>query len=126
MNRGPLTQPETMKTLRPPLLAAAWLDGPIAVALAGVALSMVVVFEHVDLRRTYHTGFEPYHLALLHGLLGVFGVARWATRPRRRWLSASLAALSLGSMLTVVWLEQNNVIVEYHRWIRRGMPEQPF
>lgn len=115
-----------MKALRPPLLAAAWLDGPIAVALAGVALSMVVVFRHVDFQRTYHTGFEPYHLALLHGLLGALGVARWARRPRRRWLSASLVALSFGSMVTVVWLEQNNVIVEYHRWIRRGMPEQPF
>lgn len=126
MTPGRDSTPEALKALRPPLLANAWLDAAVALAIASIAASMRVVFQHVDFQRTYHTGFEPYDLVILYGFAAAFGVARWVKRPKRGWLTALLVILAVGSMATVVWLEQNNVIVEYNRWIKRGMPETPF
>lgn len=112
--------------LRPRRLAAGWLDAVLGACIAGIILSMGVVFSHVDLARTYHTGFEPYDLVVLYAMMTTFGVLRLIRAPKRRWVTVLLVAMSVASMATIVWLDRNNVVVEYNRWIRRGMPAKPF
>lgn len=103
-----------------------WRDASVWICLVAIVASMTVVFRHVDFRQTYHTGFEPYDLVVLYALMIAFGAIRLRMKPERRRLTAVMMGLALASGATVVWLDDHDVIVQYDRWVKRGMPEVPF
>jgi len=70
-----------------------------------------------------HLAVEPL-LALLPFLLLL--VIVWLPRYRgRRALRTGITAFALFSVISVVAMDSANVLVQYDRWARRGMPERP-
>jgi len=99
----------------------------IATALGTVAIALTVAYT---LQNTSgHTSFEPRILLLLFVPLMALGSLCFAKRHLLPNISrASLCALAVGFAGTtlivtlIVTLDRTNTLVQYERWIQRGMP----
>lgn len=70
-----------------------------------------------------HTGFDPYLLFTLFAPLSLLGTIVWVRDSERR--SNQLAGMIITGLLgmaLIVILDQTNTLVEYERWLKRGMP----
>jgi hypothetical protein len=68
-----------------------------------------------------HTAYEPWWLAAPYGVTLVLGIAGVLSGWSRKAGVAAFIASLLGLILLVV-LDRCNVLLQYDRWIERGMP----
>jgi hypothetical protein len=105
----------TVRTLRVGLSSLA-----ASSALLALALSL-----YAALNRSGHTGWEPLMTLVLFvptalaGAISLLFARRLGpiVRPATLALATGVAGITL-----VVWLDQTHRLVEYQRWIERGMP----
>jgi disulfide bond formation protein DsbB len=86
---------------------------------------MKEILQRIDLKKTYHTGFNPYDAVRIFAFMACFGLLHAVFASRRRWLPIALIVLSVASSAIVVWLARHHVVMEYNEWIRSGMPDHP-
>jgi|GEM_PF-1629707 hypothetical protein len=94
------------------------------VCVAGVFLSALVMWEllsYIYSSDSNHTSFEPWLLLVIFGPTAVAGAAGVI---RRRSLVASLLALilGLGGTAFLYYIDHNNIMVQYDRWLEKDMP----
>ena len=74
---------------------------------------------------SHHTGWEPFTSFFLFVPLIFCGVASvLARRTRPALIRPGIVAIAVGiiGLLAVISLGQSNRLVQYDRWIQRGMP----
>jgi hypothetical protein len=92
-----------------------WCAGGASLA---VASALIVYAMRND---SGHTGFEPWLLSLPFVSAFLLGAAGLITRSARRpALFASVAALA--GLALLFYFDYCNVLLQYDRWIERGMP----
>lgn len=102
------------------------------------ALSLLLsagIFVYSILNRSGHTGVEPFLSLIVFGPAIALGAAVLAARKKSRSTSeskhlssrAALFALATGLFGAglVTWLDQTDRLVQYERWLKRGMPAHP-
>lgn len=95
--------------------------------LAAMFIASLLVWSALVLRIIgepgNHVGQEPL-LAIFPFLLLL--VVAWLPRYRRRRAArAFVTAYALFSLLALVAIDRTNVLVQYDRWVKRGMPDKP-
>ena len=73
-----------------------------------------------------HTGWEPFTALILFVPLAIVGAVCYEVRRRFTGITrASVCAVVVGlaGVIFVAWLDHTNRLVQYDRWIERGMPE---
>ena len=70
-----------------------------------------------------HVGFDVRQAWLPCGLACLWGVLGLARPGGNRWAAWCLIAASAILAATALLLDQFNLLVEYHRWLERGMPD---
>jgi hypothetical protein len=93
-------------------------------AAAGV-IAIVLIGGYAARNDSGHTGWEPFTsfilfvpLAVIGGvLLTLRGLFVGITRP-----SAFALAVGLAGVILIVCLDRTNRLVQYNRWVQRGMP----
>ncbi|MEP6672234.1 MAG: hypothetical protein ABJF10_23930 [Chthoniobacter sp.] len=68
-----------------------------------------------------HTGFEPWLLSIVFvptAAVGIAAVYRNSSRP----LGIFACCVGIGCMVFLFYLDYFNILVQYERWIARGMP----
>lgn len=93
----------------PALLAAAALGGITIVAMLWYVM-------HSD---SPHTAFDPYGTFAIFLPLGMAAAAAFKTN---RKASAVALTVAIFGIALVVVLDQTNRLVQYDRWVNRGMP----
>src|SRR5215212_6308594 len=91
-------------------------SGVVAIALIG---------GYAASNSSGHTGWEPFTSLILFVPLVVVGAFCFAMRHRFKGITrASMCALVVGlaGIALVVTLDHTNRLVQYDRWIHRGMP----
>ena len=95
---------------------------------AGGGLGLVAVAAILGyslLNSSHHTGWEPFSSFILFVPLVLCGSAAVLARSTRpALLVPGLVAILAGllGLAVVVYLDQSNRLVQYDRWIQRGMP----
>jgi uncharacterized membrane protein AbrB (regulator of aidB expression) len=92
----------------------------IASFLSGV--SLVGLLAYANANDSGHTSFEPYLLAGLFVATAAASLLAWWNRKRITPAIAFTGVLALAGLVTVIYLDQTNMLVQYERWLRRGMP----
>jgi hypothetical protein len=91
--------------------------------LSSAAIAAIAVYTAGN--DSNHTGAEPLHALFLFAPAALLGAA---TLPaRRRFVGLTLpavCALAIGlfGVAFILWLDGSNRLVNYGRWIERGMP----
>ena len=88
--------------------------------LSGACL--VGLMAYVVYNDSGHTGFEPRLLAVLFAGTAAASLLVWWKRRRTTPAIVLAGLLGLAGCGTLLYLDQTNALVEYNRWIRRGMP----
>src|ERR1051326_3592190 len=84
------------------------------VTLAAAATSAWVIYEifaYIHSSNSNHTSFEPWLLVIVFIPTVVFGVVAIG----RRFVAAGLLAV-------LTYIDRTNTMVQYDRWLSRGMP----
>ena len=68
-----------------------------------------------------HTGFEPWELSLFFVPTAILGFVTFRRR-LLRWGALFALFLGTGGILLLAYIDYFNVLVQYDRWLRRGMP----
>ncbi len=69
-----------------------------------------------------HVGYDPlYAIAGFAALL----VVAWLPPPGRRWARTVVTLYAVVSIWALAAMDHANVLVEYHRWLKRGAPARP-
>jgi hypothetical protein len=92
-----------------------------AIGLAGVAAVTAYGFSN----QSNHTGWEPFTSLAFFAPLALSGAAAVLTRRlRSRLFVPGTVAIAVGilGIAAVIHLDQTNRLVQYERWIWRGMP----
>ena len=96
-----------------------WLFGGLGLNALSAVLGYAVANE------SRHTGWEPYSLLFGFVPLILGGVSAVLARRRQPVLSTpGLVAIAIGilGLLVLIYLDQSNRLVQYNRWLQRGMP----
>jgi hypothetical protein len=94
-----------------------------SVALGVVAIALIAGYAARN--SSGHTGWEPFTSLILFVPLAVVGAVCFALRDRFTGISrASVCALLVGmaGVALIITLDRTNRLVQYDRWIHRGMP----
>lgn len=104
-------QPRSLRTL-------------VNVSRLGIVVSLSVtmlLLSYLRGKDCNHTGFEPWLLCIIYVPTAIVGFT--ALRRGSRLSSVGLACfVGVGGMALLFYLDYFNVLVEYERWINRGMP----
>ena len=95
----------------------------IVAALVASLLVWAALIERIVHQPANHVGPEPLLAAIpFVALLAVAWLRRY-----RRWKTTRVlvTAYVLLSLSALVAMDRANVLVQYERWLRRGMPERP-
>ncbi len=97
-------------------------SGFIIVVAGQVACAAVLAVNMVSRLPDNHTGWEPRWLNLVWivGLGYVLTRKQWGAFA---WLWAFASCLAVAVVLIAT--DQFNVLIQYDRWVRRGMPDGP-
>ena len=71
-----------------------------------------------------HTGLEPWLLSIFFVPTGIVGIAAFL-RGSSRWGSLLAFCVGFGGMAFLFYIDHFNVMLEYGRWIERGIPPTP-
>ncbi len=88
-------------------------------------ISIALIAGYAARNSSGHTGWEPFTSLILFVPLAVVGAVCLAMRHRFTGIArASVCALAVGlaGVALVVTLDRTNRLVQYDRWIHRGMP----
>ena len=92
-------------------------------ALDAVAIALIVGYAARN--SSGHTGWEPFTSFILFVPLALLGAVCFAVRHRFTGIArASVCALAVGlaGVALIVTLDRTNRLVQYDRWIHRGLP----
>jgi hypothetical protein len=92
-------------------------------ALGAIAIALIAGYAARN--DSGHTGWEPFTSLILFVPLAVLGAVCLALRHRFPCIAqASVCALLVGlaGVALIVTLDRTNRLVQYERWIHRGMP----
>ncbi|HEY1173826.1 MAG TPA: hypothetical protein VGH19_20845 [Verrucomicrobiae bacterium] len=90
----------------------------------GLAAIAFIVGYSID-NRSGHTGWEPLIALFLYLPLALVGMVCFALRRRFAGIAAvSISAIVVGLVgaTLVITLDRTNQLVQYERWLQRGMP----
>jgi len=93
------------------------------VALGVIAITFIAGYAFRS--SSGHTGWEPFTSFILFVPLALVGTVCFAMRRRFAGVArASVCALAVGlaGVALIVTLDRTNRLVQYDRWIHRGMP----
>ena len=96
---------------------------PWLAATASLAVLTVFVF-YMHGNDSNHTGLEPWLLSIFFVPTLVVGI-RAFVRGSSRWGALFALCLGFGGMAFLYYVDHFNVMLEYDRWIQRGMPPIP-
>jgi hypothetical protein len=87
-------------------------------------ISAVVILEigsYIRASDSNHTAFEPWLLTVVFVPRVILGAVALL---RKRALVAGIVALTLGlcGMATLTYIDRTNTMLQYERWLSRGMP----
>lgn len=88
--------------------------------VAAVLLIALAAYERTN--KSGHTGADPLWAAYL--LIPTMLLSTWSLIQRSSyiaWIAFSIAATGIAY---IIYLDRTNTLVEYHRWIKRGMPDK--
>lgn len=91
----------------------------------GSGLLLLAAIVYVIQNKSGHTGWEPLTalgLFLPAFLLGAFFLPRRGRFGLSPTICSAAMILGLTGTITILALDRTNALVEYHRWIGRGMP----
>jgi drug/metabolite transporter (DMT)-like permease len=89
-----------------------------------ICLQAVIAVYAIALNDSGHTGAEPFLTFLYFGPLFCLSLfAWWKKRVLKRTAQFSAAA-AIAGILLVVLLDVTNMLVQYQRWAKRGLPER--
>ena len=94
-----------------------------SVALGVVAIALIAGYAARN--SSGHTGWEPFMSLVVFVPLAVVGAVCFTLRHRFAGIArASVCALAVGlaGVALIVTLDRTNRLVQYDRWIHRGMP----
>ncbi len=97
------------------IVLAAFLSVGSLLGITAIALIAVYAFQN----KSHHTGAEPYLSFILFVPLAITGAVSLRRSGSTGTLALTVGILGIG---LVIWLDQTNLLVEYQRWIDRGMP----
>ena len=82
-------------------------------------VAIVVISVYAVRNSSAHTGWEPFTAYLLFVPLAIAGGGSL----KKIGPAAAVAfAVGLAGIALIVWLDRTNRLVQYERWIERGMP----
>jgi len=90
----------------------------------GLAAIALILSYTVD-NRSGHTGWEPLIALFLYLPLAFVGMLCFALRNRFTGIAtASVCAIAVGLIgaTLIITLDRTNQLVQYERWLQRGMP----
>ncbi len=94
-----------------------------SVALGVVTIALIAGYAVRN--SSGHTGWEPFTSLILFVPLALVGAVCFGMRNRFTGIArASICALAVGlaGVALIVTLDRTNRLVQYDRWIHRGMP----
>jgi hypothetical protein len=89
------------------------------------AVTIALIIEYTARNSSGHTAWEPFTSFILFVPLAVVGAFCFTLRHRFTGIArASVCALTLGlvGIALIITLDRTNRLVQYDRWIHRGMP----
>ena len=91
----------------------------LASLLSAAVLAGIVSYLHGH--DSNHTGHEPWLLLGIFIPTLAFGIAAFRRRCSR-WAAALACLLGVAGIAVLFYLDRFNVLVQYDRWLERGMP----
>jgi hypothetical protein len=88
-------------------------------------IAITIIAGYAARNSSGHTGWEPFTSLILFVPLAVVGAVSLALRSRFTGIagpSAFALAVGLAGVVLIVCLDRTNRLVQYDRWIQRGMP----
>ena len=88
-------------------------------------IAIVLIAGYAARNNSGHTGWEPFTSLILFVPLAVIGAVCFAMRHRFTSIARpSVFALVVGlaGVALIITLDRTNRLVQYDRWIHRGMP----
>lgn len=95
----------------------------VFVCMCILLFSFVIVFKLIF--ESNHISLSPYVLIDDMLIIIAFYFIN-AFFPRTRKISIIVLSLCVASIFVIYALDKFNLLVEYHDWIRRGMPPKPW
>ena len=96
--------------------------------LSAAGLLLMVAMLRMALQNTSgHTGWEPLTSLACFGPLLLCGAgALFLARQDKRLARPAVTAVVLGlvGVVMIAWLDRTNTLVQYERWMERGMPQK--
>lgn len=72
-----------------------------------------------------HISFNPYsYVKILQASIVYFSIHIFFYESKK--ISMIIISICFMSIFAIVLMDKFNLLVEYHEWIRRGMPEKPW
>lgn len=84
------------------------------------AVGLLVYWYTFHVNATNHSGFDVYWLTPPLALCCVISLLKF----RKDLLARVTAILGAAVVIFIIYIDCNNYMVEYERWLRRGMPEK--
>ncbi len=94
-----------------------------SVALGAIALMLIAGYAAGN--RAGHSGWEPFTALFLFIPIALLGAGSCLKRQKCAGVaraSVCAVAIGLGGIALIVTLDRTNRLVEYERWLNRGMP----
>lgn len=100
------------------------LSSALGVLLVALLLFWAAIGYRLATTPTNHWGVDVRAAAPGAVLLVALGIARLRYEQASRPSSAGVVLFGLLSLFGLFELDQHNILVEYERWIERGMPDR--
>lgn len=91
------------------------------IGCASSLLLLSVTLLYLRSHDSNHTSFEPWQLSIFFVPTAILGIITFSRR-LLRWGGAFAFCLGAGGILLLYYLDRFNVLVQYDRWLGRGMP----
>lgn len=94
-------------------------------AAAVGAIAIVLIVGYAARNSSGHTGWEPFASLILFVPLAVVGAVCFAMQHRSIGIaraSVCMSAVGLAGIALIIALDRTNRLVQYDRWIHKGMP----
>ncbi len=93
-------------------------------SLLSLSVMLVIALYAIN-NDSGHTGLDPYLTLFLFIPTGAFGLYYYRISrdlSLHHWPGLVAIFVALAGCAVLIYLDQTNTLVQYERWIRRGMP----
>ena len=87
---------------------------------------IVFVGKESIVRESNNIGADPWNCLPLFVIAVLAGLAAIVLRFPLRGISVVCIVVGIVGVALLFLLDHFNILLEYHRWINRGMPDKPF